>query len=261
VSGRTDSRGPRREVERLTGTHVVRAALAARRRRLIRLRLRSGDARPEWEALAKAAAAAGVPVVPLPRGRPDEEETSGGGRGVELEAGPLPELALEELIEACPAESTLIALDGVEDPQNVGTIARVAEGAGAAGLILTRRRSPPLSPAVSRASAGAVEWLPVARVPNLPRALNLLKEKEFWIFGCDPEATASIFDASDRQLRGARVLVLGAEGKGLRRGVEQVLDHRVRIPMAGHVDSLNVATAAALLLFEFRRRSDLATPA
>jgi 23S rRNA (guanosine2251-2'-O)-methyltransferase len=153
---------------------------------------------------------------------------------------------------------TLVALDGVEDPQNLGAIARVAEAAGAQGLILTRRRSPPLSPAVARASAGAIEWLPVARVPNLPRALNVLKSKGFWAFGSDPEATEELFDLSDRQLSGDRVVVLGAEGRGLRRGIAQVLDHRVRIPMEGQVDSLNVSSAAAVVLFEFLRRSRVA---
>jgi 23S rRNA (guanosine2251-2'-O)-methyltransferase len=113
---------------------------------------------------------------------------------------------------------------------------------------------------VARASAGAVEWLPAARVPNLPRALKFLKSEGFWIFGSDPEAADDVFSAPDRMLAGDRVLVLGAEGRGLRRGVDQVLDHRVRIPMAGRVASLNVATAAAVLLFEFRRRSRLATP-
>jgi 23S rRNA (guanosine2251-2'-O)-methyltransferase len=128
-------------------------------------------------------------------------------------------------------------------------------------MILTRRRAPPLSPAVARASAGAIEWLPVARVANLPRALNELKSKGFWVFGCDPGAPDALFELPDRLLRGDRVVVLGAEGKGLRRGVDQMLDHRVRVPMAGRVASLNVAAAAAVLLFEFRRRSNLATSA
>jgi len=241
---------------------VVREALAARRRRLIRLRLRASDRREEWEELAKAAAAAGIPVETLPRGKSvGAEDEGGGGRGIELEAGPLPEVDLEDLLGVGSGSTTLVALDGVEDPQNLGAIARVAEGAGANGLILTRRRSPPLSPAVARASAGAIEWLPVARVPNLPRALNLLKKQGFWVFGCDPEAPDAVFDLSDRQLRGDRVVVLGAEGKGLRRGVEQVIDHSVRVPMAGRIHSLNVATTAAVLLYEFRRRSDLATSA
>ena len=148
-----------------------------------------------------------------------------------------------------------VALDGVEDPQNVGAIARVAEAAGASGLILTRRRAPPLGPAVARASAGAIEWLPVARVPNLSRALNQLKNHDFWIFGADPEGDLDVYQLTDRMLAGHRVVVLGAEGAGLRPGVVRVLDHRLCIPLAGRVGSLNVSAAAAVVLFEMGRRS------
>ena len=109
------------------------------------------------------------------------------------------------------------------------------------------------------ASAGAIEWLPCARVPNLPRALNDLKEKGFWVFGSDPEAEADLFDLPDRAIEGKRVVVFGAEGKGLRRGVDRVLDYRVKIPLGGRVESLNVSSAAAVFLFELARRSGLAT--
>lgn len=256
-----DRRGSRRGGgECLFGIHSVREALRARRRPLRLLRVRAGNRRPELAALIAAADAAGVPVQEVP---PESLTLDAAGdrssQGVELVVGPLPELSLDELAQPGLPPRTLVALDGVEDPQNVGAIARVAEAAGAQGLILTRRRSPPLSPAVARASAGAIEWLPVARVPNLPRALNQLKSKGFWIFGSDPEGTEELFDLPDRRLGGDRVLVLGAEGRGLRRGVDQVLDHRVRIPMEGRVDSLNVSSAAAVVLFEFLRRSRLAT--
>jgi 23S rRNA (guanosine2251-2'-O)-methyltransferase len=123
-------------------------------------------------------------------------------------------------------------------------------------LLLTDRHSPPLSPAVSRASAGAIEWLPTARVPNLVRALNQLKEKGFWIFGADVEASGSLFELPDRVVRGERVVLLGAEGRGLRPGVRGAVDHRIRIPLTGRVASLNVAAAAAVVLFELSRRSN-----
>jgi 23S rRNA (guanosine2251-2'-O)-methyltransferase len=252
--------------ERLVGIHCVREALRAQRRPLYRLRVRAGEPRPELEELVAAAEAAAVPVEVVPpealasvAGREGSGQAS--GQGVELEVGPLPEVLLEELIETAGAQRTLVVLDGVEDPQNLGAIARVAEAAGVSGLILTRRRSPPLSPAVARASAGAIEWLPVARVPNLPRAINQLKTHGFWVFGSDPAAADELFALPDRLLQGDRVLVLGAEGRGLRPGIEQVLDHRIRIPMAGRVESLNVASAAAVLLFEFQRRGRLATSA
>jgi 23S rRNA (guanosine2251-2'-O)-methyltransferase len=240
--------------EILYGFHPVQEALRARRRRLVRLHRRE-PGRPELLALAQEAEAAGVPVLVASPERlaalAGEEART---QGIVLEAGPLPELELEALWADAGPEACLVALDGVEDPQNVGAIARVAEAAGAGGLVLTRRHAPPLSPALARASAGAIEHLPVARVPNLARALNALKEQEFWVFGSDAEAGEDLFGLAPRIVAGRAVVVLGAEGQGLRPSVRAAVDHRVRIPMAGRVASLNVSTAAAVVLFELRRR-------
>lgn len=231
----------------LTGSHPVREALRARRRRLHRLVVAAGG---EGESLAGLARDAGVPVE---REEPDSPRSRQGDLP-RLLAGPLPEPSLEELVAGlADGPQLLVALDGVEDPQNLGAIARVAEAVGAAGLVLTHRHAPPLSPAVSRASAGAIEWLPTARTPNLRRALKWLKENDFWIFGADPEGSQDAFALPARWRTGRRLLVLGAEGRGLRPGVAEEVDHRVRIPMAGRVASLNVATAAAVLLFELAR--------
>jgi 23S rRNA (guanosine2251-2'-O)-methyltransferase len=233
----------------------VREALRARRRPLHRLRLREADPRPALAELAALAAAAGVAVEEVGVG--ELARAAGPGvahQGVVLRCGPLPEATLEELAGSGPPPRTLVALDGVEDPQNLGAIARVAEAAGAAGLLLTRRRAPPLGAAVARASAGAIEWLPVARVVNLTRALRELQERGFWIFGAQPASGDDLFSLGERVVRGNRVVLLGAEGRGLREGIERVVDHWVRIPMAGQVASLNVSTAAAIVLFELARR-------
>lgn len=242
----------------LTGFQSVREALRARRRKLHRLWLRAGAERPERAALRRLAEQAGVPVEEEVEER---DRARAAHQGIRLEAGPLPELSLDALVAAASGPSaTLVALDGVEDPQNLGAIARVADAAGVAGLILTSRRAPPLSAAVSRASAGAIEWLPASRVPNLPRALKQLKQQGFWVFGADPEGSEGLFDLPQRVIQGRRVVVLGAEGRGLRPGVLRELDHRVRIPMSGRIASLNVAAAAAVLLFELARRDRGATP-
>ncbi len=242
-------------LQRIEGYHPVLEALRARRRPLRRLLLRDG-VEEELRRLREAAAAARVPIE-IGDSSADRE-----GRAVVLEAGPLPELDLEGLLATLPEAGatprSLLALDGVEDPQNLGAIARVADGAGVLGLVLTRRRAPPLSPAVARASAGAIEWLPTARVPNLPRALEGLKRSGFWVFGADPEEGADLYTLPDRVLAGDRVWVLGAEGRGLRQAALRALDHRVRVPLRGRVASLNVATAAAVLLFEAARRDRLA---
>ncbi len=244
--------------ERLSGIHSCREALRAGRRQLEQLLVKPGaDRRPEVAEVIELARGLGVPI--------HERELDPGfvgegvnPQGVVLEAGPIPEVDIEELAQPASGPRRLIALDGVEDPQNVGALARVAEGAGCLGMLLSKRRAPPLSPAVARASAGAIEWLPVARETNLSRAINYLKEKGFWVVGADPGATESLFRVPDRVLQGDLVVVMGAEGRGLRPEIEKLVDHPVRIEMQGEVASLNVSTAAAVLLFELQRRADQA---
>ena len=255
-SFRRPERGPRSgATEHLTGLNPIREALGARRRELRRLDVRAGATHPGVVALVARARELGVRVRELADGEADRLASP----GVELDAGPLPELSLEGLLVTSSARGTgprtLVALDGVEDPQNLGAIARVAESAGALGLVLTFRHAPPLSAAVSRASAGAIEWLPVARVPNLARALELLQGEGFWVLGADAEAVDSLYDLSERLALADRVVVLGAEGRGLRPGVTKRLDQRLRIPLRGKVDSLNVSTAASVVLFELERRA------
>ncbi|MCB9723708.1 MAG: 23S rRNA (guanosine(2251)-2'-O)-methyltransferase RlmB [Spirochaetaceae bacterium] len=245
----------------------MREALRAGRRRAIRLFVRSGRSGEGVEEVVALAGARGVPIESV-----DERDLASRvgpdvvHQGVVLEVGPLPELSLAELIDALgDGDETggcrLVALDGVEDPQNVGALARVAESAGARGLILTDRRAPPITAAVSRASAGAVEWLPIARVPNLGRALSDLKEAGFWVVAAAPDDEGSLFSMEDRILTGNLVVVLGAEGAGIRRSILEQADHRVGIPMRGHVASLNVSTAGAVILYDLLRRSDARAPA
>ncbi len=244
-----------RERERLAGIHPDREALLARRRALHRLMLRKGGARKLGE-LVETARRGGVLVEEVSREDFDAAAPVGlRAQGVLLEVGPLPTLTLDELATLGDEGSRwLVALDGVEDPQNLGAVARVAEAAGVGGLVLPERRVAPLSPAAVRASAGALELLPVSNVVNLPRSLGELKRRGFWIFGADADDGEDLFAASDRLFQGDLVLVLGAEGRGLRPGVRAALDARVRVPLAGRVASLNVATAAAVVLFEWRRR-------
>jgi 23S rRNA (guanosine2251-2'-O)-methyltransferase len=248
-------------IERLHGRHVIEEALRAGRRRLDRLLVKKGGVGPDLERLVGLARDAGLPVVETDSARLVELAQWGdtGLQGAILEAGPLPELGgVAELCEAVGGKRgtrRFVILDGVEDPQNVGGIARVLDAAGAGGLIMTHRRSPPLSPALARASAGAIEWLPVARVTNLVRALEELKSEGFWIVAADPEADVDLFTLPDRLLEGDLGVVLGAEGRGLRRGVQAAVDHPIRIPMQGNVASLNVATAGAVLLYEILRRT------
>lgn len=159
-------------------------------------------------------------------------------------------LDVEDLL--CGPEPRLVlALDGVEDPQNLGALLRVADGAGVDGVILTVRRSAPLSAAAVKASAGAAEHLRIARVVNLVRALEELKSHNLWIVGLD-ERGETDYDRFD--LTGDCVLVLGREGAGLHELVRRTCDFLLRIPMAGGVSSLNVSAAGAVVLFEVARQ-------
>lgn len=242
---------------------MVREALRAGRRELFRLRVDPRARRGEVAALCRKAEQLGVPVSESAAeewlGELDPSSRRANPQGVMLEAGPLPSPSLAELIAGLPAGGgCLVALDEVEDPQNVGALIRVAEAAGAQGLVLLERRAPPLGGAVARASSGALEWLPVARVRNLARALDELKEAGSWIVGADHNATASVFELSDRLLSGRLVVVLGSEGRGLRTGIRKRVDHAVSVPMRGAVGSLNVAAAGAVILYELLRRREFA---
>ncbi len=241
--------------ELLSGGHVVVEALRAGRRELRKLWVLQGSRGPHVRKARKLAEQRKLPVQEASR---EEFESRVGleakHQGLALEAGALPTVSLEELL-ASGEVSLLVALDGVEDPHNVGAVMRVAEAAGAQGVLMSERRAAPLSSTVARASAGALEHLPVVRPSNMARALASLKQKGFWILGADSEQGENLFDLSDRSLSGKIVLVLGAEGKGLRVGIQKQLDIQMQIPMAGAVSSLNVSTAAAVCLFELRRRT------
>lgn len=146
----------------------------------------------------------------------------------------------------------LVALDRVTDPRNLGAVARSAEGAGATGIVVPAHGSAVVTPAVARASAGAIEHLPVAVVTNLARFLDEVKGPELWVYGAAADGGARACWETD--LSGGAALVLGAEGKGLRPLVRRTCDELVAIPLAGRVESLNVSVAAAVLLFEARRQ-------
>jgi len=154
--------------------------------------------------------------------------------------------------ELAGGERPLIAaLDQVTDPRNLGAVCRSAEGAGASGVVVPAHGSAVVTPAVAKASAGAVEHLPVAVVPNLARYLAEIKRPDLWIYAATGDAEHTLWETD---LTGGTVVVLGAEGRGLRPLVRRTCDAAVSIPLAAKVESLNVSVAAALLLFEARRQ-------
>jgi 23S rRNA (guanosine2251-2'-O)-methyltransferase len=165
-------------------------------------------------------------------------------QGVCAEAAPYPYADADSLLAS--EDALVVCLDQVQDPHNLGAVCRVAEAAGAAGVVLPERRAVDVTPAVCRASAGAVEHLAVARVRNLADWLGHAKEAGAWVYGADAEAGVP-YDQPD--YRGRMVLVLGSEGKGLRPRVADACDGLVALPLRGKVGSLNVSTAAAALLY------------
>src|SRR6202167_4197368 len=164
-------------------------------------------------------------------------------------------LDLDDLLQDRPQGGSqnrlLLALDGVEDPQNLGALLRTAEGAGVDGVVVTERRSAPLSPVAVKASAGAAEHVKIARVVNLVRTLEELKKRDLWIIGLDERGDMD-YDQFDFSV--GCVLVLGREGAGLHDLVRRTCDHLLRIPMAGRVHSLNVSAAGAVVLYEAARQ-------
>jgi 23S rRNA (guanosine2251-2'-O)-methyltransferase len=227
----------------LYGRNPVHEALRAGRRRVLRAWATAGAAREPW------LADAGVPVTVV-----DAEEVarrcgSDAHQGVCAEVEGYPYVGAHELLAA--ADPMIVALDEVQDVQNLGAICRTAEGAGATGVVIPERRSAEVTPAVAKASAGAVEHLRVARVRNLADWLGEAKEAGCWCYGAAAVEEAVAWTEPD--YRGGVVLVMGAEGRGLRPRVAAACDALVKLPLRGRVESLNVSAAAAALLYEMVR--------
>lgn len=242
-------------MEFLYGVHAVEEALRAGRRRFDHVLIARERHDDRLARLVAECRQAGIRVRQEPREQLTQIAGTPSHQGVVAAVRPQEPATIEDLYTP-PGSSTaarlLLALDGVEDPQNLGALLRVADGAGVDGVILTERRSAPLSPVAIKASAGASEHLRIARVVNLVRALEDLKEHNMWVIGLDERGTSD-YDQFD--LTGDSVLVLGREGAGLHDLVRKTCDHLLRIPMAGGVSSLNVSAAGAVVLYEaFRQR-------
>ena len=204
--------------------------------------------------ISKLAAAGPIAVESLPRNELARVAGSDNHQGVAARVT-LPDYVEVDDILAIAAgrnEPPLIALlDCIQDPHNFGAILRTAEGAGVHGVLIPKDNAAPMTPAVFKASAGAAAHVAVARITNLSRTMAELKEKGFWFTGADEEGSKLY---TELDLRGPTGLVLGSEGKGLRRLVREECDFVARIPLRGKVSSLNVSVAAALLFFEARRQ-------
>jgi len=235
----------------ICGINPVLEALSAQSRHFDRLLIVKGLRSRRLSEAIRRATGLGVPLRFEMRETLDRMAGGVAHQGIIAVVSEKPVLSLEGLLETARDPALLVVLDGVEDPRNLGAILRTAEAAGADGVLLPERHSAGLSETVGRSSAGALEHVKVARVGNLVQALDALKARGVWVVGYDA-AGSERWDAVD--LTRPVALVLGGEGRGIRRLVREHCDHLVAIPHFGHVGSLNVSVAAGVALYEAIRQ-------
>jgi 23S rRNA (guanosine2251-2'-O)-methyltransferase len=230
------------------GVNPVVEALRAGRVSVVRV---SAGPRERHRDIRELARARGVPVQEVLVVDLDRASRGGVHQGVAAELVNQPSWSVLELVAGAPQVPLLVVLDGIEDPHNVGAILRTADAAGVDGVIRQSRHAARLDGAAAKASAGAIAHVRIAEVVNIARAVEELKDAGVWTIGLDADGTDS-YDAIDLTLPTA--FVLGAEGSGLRRLVRERCDRLAAIPMRGHISSLNVSAAAAVVLFEAVRQ-------
>jgi 23S rRNA (guanosine2251-2'-O)-methyltransferase len=234
----------------LTGFHAVEEALVAGRAldRIVVVRGRHGD---RIEAVVRLAKSRGVPVRFEDRQQVDRLAGTREHQGIAALAAAKPAVELEDLLQNKTGHDLLVLLDGIEDPHNLGAIVRTALAAGASGVVIPERRAAGLTDTVERSAAGALAHLPVARVKNLVRAMEEMKEAGYWLVGLDERAEKSYTEVDYKSSTG---IVLGGEGEGLHELTRKRCDFLVSIPTSGPVRSLNVSVAAGVVLFEAVRQ-------
>lgn len=230
--------------EIIYGVRPVIESLRSKRRQVHEVLDAVGD-----KEVALEAATRGVRLRRVPRERIEELAPGAVHQGVVARVGPYPYSGLKEVLAA--PDPLLLVLDSVTDPRNLGAVLRAADGAGASGVVIPKDRAVGVTPAAVKASAGASEYVPVARETNLRRALDRIKEAGVWAYAAEGGAVPKY---TDHDLSGPVAFVLGSEGRGIRRLVREGCDGALSVPMLGVVSSLNVSVATAVLLFEARRQ-------
>ncbi len=244
-------------MEVLYGIHPVEEAIRSGARQLDHVSVARDRRDEKLERVVELCRVAGIRVTQESRDTLTKLSRTDMHQGVLAVVKERKFLAIEDLMAGeKDGYRFFLALDGVEDPHNLGALLRTAEGAGVDGVIIPERRSAPITGTVAKTSAGASEHVRVARVTNLVRSLEQLKQKNVWVLGLDERGTP---DYTDFDFKTDCVLVLGREGAGLHDLVKKTCDHLLRIPMAGKVSSLNVSVAGAIVMYEAMRQRREAT--
>jgi 23S rRNA (guanosine2251-2'-O)-methyltransferase len=239
--------------ETIYGLHPVRVLLERSPERVIAVRLTERRDDPRTKEIEDLARRKGRPVQRIDANALKNSLGDVAHQGVVAEISPLPPWSEDNLFDALQTakDPLLLALDGVQDPHNLGACLRTADACGALAVIVPRDRAAQVNATVRKVAVGAAETTPVVAVTNLVRTLKLLKEAGLWIVGADAEGAKPAHEAD---LKGGTVLVMGAEGAGLRHLTKQTCDWMVRLPQLGTVESLNVSVAAGMLLYESVRQ-------
>lgn len=237
----------------LVGRNAVTEALKSGRG-INKLWIASGDREGSVAEIAALAKERGIVVQYVERAK--IEALAGGHRhqGVLAYVAPVPYAEIEDILKAAEAKGEapfLVLLDELEDPHNLGALLRTADATGVHGILIPKRRSVSLNATVAKTSAGAVEYVPVARIGNIAQTLKKLKEKGFWVAGADMDGEKAYYEAD---LTGPLVLVVGSEGKGMSRLTKEACDFIVRMPMVGRINSLNASVAGSILMYESMRQ-------
>ncbi len=228
------------------GRNAVLEALKAEKT-LDKLFVQGGEREGSITLIVAKAKDAGIPVIQVAREKLDSLSGGGVHQGVVALVAGVEYRSVEELLQIASEKGEppfLVIADGVEDPHNLGAIIRCAEGAGAHGLIISKRHCAPVTPVVVKSSAGAIQHLPIAKVVNIAATIDDLKRKGVWIYGAEAEGT-SLYETD---LSGSAAIVVGSEGNGISRLVKEKCDFLLSIPMYGKVNSFNVSCAAAVVL-------------
>lgn len=244
---------PEESEGQLEGRNALQEALKSGRT-IDKVFLAAGDTDTALQRLAAQAKDAGAVVVPVDRRKLDAMSVTHAHQGVIALAAAHAYCTIDNILEEAAARGQaplLVICDELSDPHNLGAILRTAECAGAHGVIIPKRRSVGLTATVAKASAGAVEYMKVARVTNLNSAIAELKEKGVWIYGTAADSSVPLYKAD---LTGPAAIVIGSEGDGISPLVRKNCDVMVSIPMAGRINSLNASAAASILLYEAVRQ-------